>query len=115
MSAGYLELYLEQGENYSITITLDGLNGYPYNLTNSNVKSDIRKSHWSANVTASFSANIANAELGLLTLSLPANTSQEIKSGRYVYDVFVTDTVNPSNRSKVLEGIVHVEPSATKI
>ena len=115
MSAGYLELFLEQGEDYSISITLDGLNGYPYNLTNSNVKSDIRKSYWSENVTASFSANVANTELGIITLSLPANTTQDIRSGRYVYDVFITNTSNPTNRSKVLEGIVNVEPSATKI
>lgn len=115
MSAGYLELFIEQGEDYSVNITLDGLNGYPYNLTNSNVKSDIRKSYWSDNIAASFSSNVANTELGIINLSLSANTTQNIKSGRYVYDVFITNTANPANRSKVLEGIIHVEPSSTRI
>lgn len=115
MSAGYLELYLEQGEDFSVSITLDGMSGYPYNLSNSIIKSDIRKSYWSANTTASFSANVANTELGVVTLSLSANVTQNINSGRYVYDVFVTNTAEPTSRSKVLEGILHVEPSATKI
>lgn len=115
MSSGYLELFLEQGEDYSISITLDALNGYPYNLTTCNVKSDIKKSHWSKNTTASFSANIANSEMGIINLSLSANNTQNLKSGRYVYDVFITNTTQPTSRSKVLEGILHVEPSATKI
>lgn len=113
MSAGYLELYIEQGEDYSVNVTLDTLNGEPYNLINTTVKSDIRKSYWSANVSASFSANVANTELGIVSLSLPANTSSQMNSGRYVYDVFLTNQ-SDNSRSKVLEGMIHLEPSSTK-
>lgn len=116
MSSGYLELFVEQGEDYSVTITLDSLNGDPYTLANTSVKSDIRKSYWSENITAQFSANVANPSLGTINLSLSANTTQNIIAGRYVYDVFITQTQSEiTNRSKVLQGIVHVEPSATKI
>jgi hypothetical protein len=113
MAAGYLELYIEQGEDFSVNITLDSLNGEPYNLTNINIKSDIRKSYWSSNVAASFSANVANTQLGVLNLSLPANTSTIMRSGRYVYDVFITNTFD-NTRSKVLEGMIHLDPSSTK-
>lgn len=113
MSAGYLELFLEQGETFSANVSLDQINGSPYNLMNYIVKSDIRKSYWSANTSATFTStiNISDSTIGLF---LDANTTQNLSSGRYVYDVFLTDTVT-NVRSKVLEGIVFVEPSATKI
>lgn len=115
MSAGYLELYLEQGETFSVDITLDSLNGSPYNLSNYSAKSEIRKSYWSANSTASFSTNIsADGTTGIITLSLDAATTQNVASGNYVYDVFLTNQTS-NTRSKVLEGILFVDPSSTKI
>lgn len=113
MSAGYLELYLEQGEDFSVNITLDALNGEPYNLANSNVKSEIRKSYWSANTTATFNSQIYNAIEGVVNLSLSSNVTSNISSGKYVYDLFLTNTTDNA-RSKVLEGVLFVEPSATK-
>lgn len=114
MAAGYLELFLEQGESFSVDITLDAINGSPYDLSDFAVKSQIRKSHWSIDTTAVFDSSIsANGSNGIITLSLPATTTQSIESGRYVYDVFLTNSSN--NRSKVLEGILFVDPSSTKI
>lgn len=113
MSAGYLELFLEQGETFSANVTLDQLNGSPYDLSNYSAKSEIRKSYWSANNSASFITSIDITE-GTIGLTLSANTTQNLSSGRYVYDVFLTDSITNS-RSKVLEGILFVEPSATKI
>ena len=112
MAAGYLELYIEQGEDFSVNITLDNLNGEPYNLTNINIKSDIRKSYWSSNVAASFSANVANTQLGVLNLSLPANTSTVMRSGRYVYDVEIDDGAGEVTR--IFEGIITVLPNVTR-
>jgi hypothetical protein len=113
MSAGYLELFIEQGESFSANVTLDSLNGSVYNLYDFTAKSEIRKSYWSANTSASFSTSI-NVELGMVGLGLSANTTQRLSSGKYVYDVFLTHSVN-GNRFKVLEGILFVDPSSTKI
>ena len=118
MSAGYLELFIEQGEDFNVYITLDALNGEAYSIANSSVKADIRKSHWSANTTCSFGAEITNPELGIINLSLPANTTQNLSYGRYVYDIFLTKyNVNTSSntRSKVLEGVIFIDPSSTRI
>lgn len=113
MSAGYLELFVEQGEDFSINVNLTALNGEPYNLTNSTIKSQIKKSYWSANTTASFIVLIANPQEGEVNLSLSSGVTANVSSGKYVYDVFITNTLD-STRSKVLEGIIYVEPSATK-
>ena len=43
MSAGYTELFLEQGTTFQSSITLDGVSGEPYDLTGFIAKSQIRK------------------------------------------------------------------------
>lgn len=113
MSAGYLEFFIEQGEDFSVDITLDSINGNTYNLMSYSVKSEIRKSHWSANTVASFNAQISDPILGIVHLSLSANTTQNIPYGRYVYDVFLTTSGN--TRSKIVGGIIYIDPSSTKI
>ena len=118
MPAGYLELFIEQGEDFNVFVTLDGLNGDAYSIANSSVKAEIRKSHWSANASCSFDAEITNEELGIINLSLPANTTQNLSYGRYVYDIFLTQhntNTNSNTRSKVLEGVIYIDPSSTKI
>lgn len=115
MATGYLELFLQQGETFSIDITLDSLNGLPYNLADYTAKSEIRKSWWSANSTASFATEIYdNGSEGIIKLSLDAPITQNVSSGKYVYDVFITDSTTQT-RSKILEGILFVDPSSTKI
>lgn len=115
MSAGYLELFIEQGDSFTADITLDSINGSPFNLSNYSIKSDIRKSHWSANTTISFNSSIAgNGTTGIVTLTLDAANTQLLTASKYVYDVFLTNNSN-NDRSKVLEGIIYVDPSVTKI
>lgn len=114
MAAGYLELFIEQGDSFAADITLDSINGSPFDLSNYSIKSDIRKSHWSANTTLSFSSSISgNGSTGIITLSLDAANTQLLISSRYVYDVFLTNNSN-NDRSKVLEGVIYVDPSVTK-
>ena len=113
MSAGYLELFIEQGEDFNIDITLDSINGNTYSIVGSNVKSEIRKSHWSANSVASFNATVKDGPLGIINLSLTANTTQNLPYGRYVYDVFLTNSGH--TRSKIIGGIIYIDPSSTKI
>lgn len=115
MSAGYLDLYLEQGEDFSASVSLDSINGYPYDLSSYSATSQIRKSYWSANAFASFSTTIAaNGTSGIIGISLSSNTTINMKPGKYVYDIFLKNT-SSNTRSKILEGIVFVDPSSTKI
>lgn len=112
MPAGYLDLYLEQGEDFSVDIELDSLNGSPYDISTYSAKSQVKKSHWSANTAASFATAISNTNV--LTISMTAANTQNVASGRYVYDVFLTNST-ANTRSKILEGILFVDPSVTRI
>ena len=112
MAAAYQELFLEQGTTFTTNITLDDIDGVPYDLTGVTAKSQIRKSYYSANTTAEFTTTINIPNTGIILLSLDAPTTANIAAGRYVYDVAIKDTANTVTR--VLEGIVNVIPQVTK-
>jgi hypothetical protein len=112
MAAGYQELFIEQGADYNTTITLDDVDGTPYDLTGYTGKSQIRKSYYSANATAQFTITINNPTNGELILGLSSSNTANIAAGRYVYDVLIKDTT-ANTVTRVLEGIVNVLPRVT--
>lgn len=112
MAAAYQELFLEQGTTFTTSITLDDIDGIPFDLTDVTAKSQIRKSYYSANTTAEFNVTINDPTEGVIILILDSATTSNIAAGRYVYDVAIKDTANTVTR--VLEGIVNVIPQVTK-
>lgn len=110
--AAYAEIVLDQGATFStvITVTDDTLN-LPANIANYNIISYIRKSYYTANATANMICTIIDASNGNVSITLDANTTSNIKAGRYVYDVKATDTGGVVTR--ILEGIITVNPQAT--
>ena len=112
MAAGYTELLLEQGATFNTSITLDDLNGVPFNLVNYSASSQMRKSYYSKNATATFTISTGfDPSDGVIYLSLDSANTANIYPGRYVYDVYVDNGIS---RVRVLEGIVNVTPQATK-
>ena len=115
MSAGYQEIFLEQGASFNTTITLEDVYGEAYNLQNYSASSQIRKSYYSSNATATFSTYI-NGTMGQIALSLGAPVTANIKPGRYLYDVLIYSNTDAANNTiRVLEGIINVTPSVTKV
>ena len=111
MAAGYQELFLEQGSDFSTSITLSDLNGDSYDLTGYTAKSQMKKSYYSSNTTANFVITINNPTLGMIGLNLDSANTANIAAGRYVYDVLIKNSSN--NITRVLEGIVNVLPQVT--
>jgi hypothetical protein len=112
MPAGYQDLFLEQGTTFTTTITLDDVDGIPFDLTDVEAKGQIRRSYYSSNATATFVVTIPTPTEGGIILNLPATTTANIAAGRYVYDVAIKDASNSITR--VLEGTVSVLPQVTK-
>ena len=83
MAAGYQNLYLEQGTTFNVTVTIDDVYGNVYDLNNTNVIGQMRKSYYSANATASFVTSI-NAVTGSITLSLDSMTSANIAANEFI-------------------------------
>jgi hypothetical protein len=113
MPAGYSELFLEQGATFNTSITLDDVNGSPFNLVNYSASSQMRKSYYSTSAAATFTISTGDSpNQGVIYLNLDSANTANIYPGRYVYDVYVTDSLS---RVRVLEGIVNVTPQATKL
>jgi hypothetical protein len=103
-------LVIDQGTSYSTSLTLVNEEGVSANLSGYSANSQIRKTFSSSNAHT-FSTTIDTAS-SVIILSLTANQTANIVAGRYVYDVFLTDTVGIVSR--IVEGIVTVTPRVTR-
>lgn len=110
--AQFVELDLDQGTDLSYNLDLTQDDGSPLDVTNYVFSSSMRKSYYSANVTANLSVTIANSVGGNVILSMNSATSANIKAGRYLFDVKQVDTANVATR--IVEGIITVLPQVTK-
>ena len=110
--ASFLELYCDQGTDYSIKLDLTNDDGSSINVQNYVFNSSVRKSYYSQSITANLTISILDSANGTVRLSMNAATTANIKSGRYLYDVKMA---KPDNTvSRVLEGIITVSPQITK-
>ena len=109
----FVELYIDQGTTFNATIELyDDANNVPMNLVNINVASQLRRSYYSANATVTLSCNVSNAMLGIISVSLNAGQTSNIRAGRYVFDVKTTHISGIVTRP--IEGIITVTPGVSR-
>jgi hypothetical protein len=94
-----------------VTISVTDETGNVRDLSNCTVISQIRKTYRSES-NVSFSIDISNPDEGEVNLVLDANTSANIKPGRYVYDALLID--ENSYKERIVEGIVTVTPGVSK-
>jgi len=105
-------LFVDAGASYSNIISVAATNGQPLNLTGYSVASQMRKSYQSS-TAYNFTASVFNAEQGKVRLQLTPQQSEAIPAGRWLYDVEIT---SPSgSKTRVVEGIVTVNPQITQI
>lgn len=111
--AAYVELIVDQGTTFNNVINLtDDITNVSINVLGYSVTSQMRRSYYSANATANITCTITNAAQGEITMSMDANTTANIKAGRYLFDLKTVDLTGTVNR--VLEGIITVTPATTR-
>ena len=111
MSAGTYNFTIEQGTTFSRVLTLQE-NGSAMNLTGYSVASQMRSTHDSSSIVATFSGSVTNASSGQLTLSLTNSQTSAIEEAIYVYDVEITSGAGAVTR--ILQGTVTVTPEVTR-
>jgi hypothetical protein len=111
--AEYVELYMDQGVDFSTTIAINNDdNNTAINTGGFIVTSQLRKSLLSVNATASFQCSISDPANGEFTIFMTAANTANIKAGNYFFDVSVKDLANV--KSRLIEGMIYVTPSITK-
>lgn len=101
-------LIIDQGTDYSTTITLTDDQDNVVDLTGYTANAQMKKTYTSSNVVT-FTTTITPLQ-GFVTLSLTDTQTANITPGRYVYDVILTVG---SITTRIVEGIVTVTPRVT--
>ena len=111
--AAYVELFVDQGANFNNVINLtDEVTNLNVNVQGYTVISQMKRSYYSANASANITCSITNALNGEITMTMDANTTANIRAGRYLFDMRVTDRTGVVSR--VLEGIITVTPRISR-
>ena len=95
--------------NQSFTLTED--DGSALDLTGYTILAQIRK-HSSSTTAVSFATTSDSPTTGVLKLSLDPSDTADLKPGRYVYDIVITDT--SSTKTRVVEGSVIVSKTISR-
>tara|TARA_B100000427_G_C15458296_1_gene572849 strand:+ start:403 stop:738 length:336 start_codon:yes stop_codon:yes gene_type:complete len=109
--ASISNLYVDQGSDFTITLSLTDSVDDALNLTGSSFLAQVRKSHASSTVKATFTTtNDGNG--GNLTIKLTDVQTAALESGRYVYDVM--QTASDGIKTRLIEGQLIVTPSVSR-
>jgi len=109
----YSNLVIDQGSTFSADIDVTDSNGDPLLLTGYTVAGQIRKSYSSTTAVDFDPASVYSESGGVVRIGLSATTTNNMKAGRYVYDVEITKT-STSEITRIVEGQVEVRPGVTK-
>lgn len=105
-------LYIDQGSDYSTTITINDSAGSSLDLTSFTASAQIRKTYSSSTFIAFTVVFDTDRTSGKITLSLTNTQTAAMKSGLFVYDVLISD-IN-SSKTRVVEGSVTISPMVTQ-
>jgi hypothetical protein len=109
--ADFVEIQIEAGATFSTEVTVNDANGFPKDLSDYIVRSQLRKSYYST-TAINFEIDVTDPVNGIIEMSISAANTSNIRAGRYVYDVEIEDSENVVTR--IFEGIATVLPNVTR-
>ena len=110
--AAKANILIDQGTDFSTTLTVTADDGSITDLTGYSANGHIRK-HYTSTTATVFTCTFGSPRTdGQLTISLSRDITDAMEAGRYVYDVELTSSAN--TRSRLVEGVVTVTPQVTK-
>jgi hypothetical protein len=110
--ASVYDIFIDQGSDSVTELVVRTDDGYIVDLTNFEIKSQFRKYHGSSTYHSFECEVVGPPTAGTVSLSLSGSVSSNIKSGRYLYDVEIFDSIN-NIRLRVLQGTVDISPEMT--
>ena len=109
--AALSNIYIDQGADFSTVISLTDSNSDALNLTGYSALAQIRKTHGSSTIAATFGTTLTT-NTGQVTLTLTDTVTAAMTSGRYVYDVLLTD--GSGDKTRVLDGQAVLTPGVSR-
>jgi hypothetical protein len=114
MASPYVvNLSINSGTSFTQTFTLSNESGATLNLTDYDIKSQLRK-HPQSNTYVNFIATaVSPPSGGVIKIELEPNSTTSLKPGRYLYDIIITNN-STGDKTKVIEGSAIVSKSITR-
>ena len=109
--ATQVNIFADQGSDYTLDLSVKEDNGSNTNLTTYTTTAKFAKNYGSSQ-TYSFTVETVSAADGTLKIKLPAETSANVASGKYEYDVKIDSTSLDITR-RVIEGILTIRPKVS--
>jgi hypothetical protein len=103
-------IYIDQGSTFTLSLNVTDQFGDIKDLSDYTVTGQIRKSYYSS-TAVNFDAEASLPLEGEITISLTSTQTNNLKAGRYVYDVEIASELETI---RVIEGIVVVNPGVTR-
>lgn len=103
-------IFIDQGSNFSLSLTAYNSSNVPITLTGCTVSGQLRRSYDSA-TGITLNCQVTGGTGGYI-IGLGATASAALKYGRYVYDVEAQYSNGQVQR--LVQGIAYVDPEATK-
>ena len=104
-------IVIEQGYDFDTSFELeDTRTNSPLILTGASAEAQLRK-YYGSSTSVSFASTITEASRGLVSISLSTSQTVNLKPGRYVFDLKIT---NEGKEFKAVEGAVLVRGGVTR-
>jgi len=112
MSAGKLDLKMEQGVTFLKTLVLKDALGAYININLCIFRGQIRES-FASSTFVPFAFTIVNGAAGAVTMALTDAQTSTLKAGpKYVYDVEMVDASGSVTR--IMQGTIKISPEVTR-
>lgn len=105
MAASPLNLTVEQGVDFEVTITVRNRDSSPLSLLGYTAVSKLKK-HYTSTSSYTFTVTFVDRINGRIALSMNSALTSTIPEGRHVYDVILTSP--NSLKTRVVQGTVMV-------
>lgn len=106
--AAVSDIYIDAGTSFQNSVTVNGDDGFPLDMSGHTIRCQIRRHPQSLNF---LDVTTATPSIGKILLSLTPTQTASLKFARYQYDVeiMLNDAV-----TRVIEGQVFVNPNVTR-
>jgi hypothetical protein len=112
MPAAPLNILIEKNSDFAISVTMQGSNGTPIDITGCAIESQLREFPDSPVIKA-FNTAILDAEQGKFKISLTAEETEALPDLNMVYDVLFI-TAGGGSQYRYLQGDVSISSAVTK-
>lgn len=114
MASPYVvNLSINTGTSFTQTFTLANENGSALNLSDYDIKSQLRKHPQSSSYVNFIATTVSPPSGGVIKIELEPNSTTSLKPGRYLYDIIITNN-STGDKTKVIEGSAIVSKSITR-